>query len=741
MAKFPHYSQLDAMDCGPACLRMICSHYGREFNRARLRDLCLIGKAGVSMLGISEAAEKLGLRSLPVKLSFERLVMEAPLPCIAHWNQEHFVVVYKITKRTVHVADPAMGLMTYTHAEFLQGVNGGAPASADTLGLFLLLEPTPTFHETPANPGQERDEMRRGLLFFLAYLRPYKKLMWQLLIAMGVGLILELILPFVAQAVVDRGIGNLDLNFIYVLLAAQLVLSLSQMAGDMVRSWILLHMGSRISVSMVSDFLTKLLRLPLEFFDTRTAGDIMQRIGDHRRVKSFLMSSSLDVAFSTLTFVVFGVVLAIYSWVIVLVFAVMTLLSVGWLVLFLKQRRIIDQKRFMIDARERDNLYELVSAMQEIKIQGIQRPKRGEWEDISVRGYKLEARTLTLQQMERIGLFFFNNLRNIFITFISARAVIQGEMTLGMMLAAQYIAGQLNSPVARLIEFVHSGQEARLSLERMQEIYSQPEEPEATQQKPCNFPDSRVLTLQGVNFRYAGAGQQNVLTDVNLQIPEGRVTAIVGSSGSGKTTLLKLLLGMYQPTSGNIYVGHVPVQTFDAHAWRRRCGVVMQDGHIFSATLARNIAPGNEPIDPLRLQAVIQLASLGDYVNGLPLGVETKLGDDGQGLSGGQRQRVLIARAFYRNPEYLLLDEATSALDSNNEFAIQHHLRQFAQGRTVVVIAHRLSTVKNADQIVVLQQGRIVEIGDHASLVKHRGAYYQLVHNQLELETSLSHAA
>lgn len=741
MAKFPCYPQLDAMDCGPACLRMIASHYGREFNQARLRELCLIGKGGVSMLGMSEAAEKIGLRALAVRLTFKRLTEEAPLPFIAHWNNDHFIVVYKITKSAVHVADPALGLMTYSPAEFMQGVNDGAPASADSLGLYLLLEATPAFHEAPSTPASSGEETRRGLLFFLNYLRPYRKLFVQLLIAMVVGLILELIVPFVSQAVVDHGIGNLDLKFIYVMLVAQLVLSLSQMAGDMVRSWILLHVGSRISVSMVSDFLTKLLRLPLSFFDSRTAGDIMQRIGDHRRVKSFLMSSSLDVIFSILTFVVFGVVLAMYSVQLLGVFVVMATLGAGWLMLFLKQRRIIDQKRFVLDAKERDTLYEMISAMQEIKLQGIQRPKRGEWEDISIRGYKLEARILALRQTERIGLFFINNVRNILMTFIAASAVIKGDMTLGMMLAAQYIAGQLNSPFARLIEFVHSGQEARLSLERMQEIYHQPEEPESTQQKPTVFPTSRDLTLQGISFRYPGAGQQEVLKKLILQIPEGRVTAIVGSSGSGKTTLLKLLLGLYQPTGGNIYVGHVPLQTFDAHAWRRRCGVVMQDGHIFSATLARNIAPGNDPIDPLRLQAAIQLASLEDYVNDLPLGVNTKLGEDGQGLSGGQRQRVLIARAFYRNPEFLFLDEATSALDSNNECLIQHHLRKFAEGRTVVVIAHRLSTVKNADQIVVLHQGQIVEVGDHSTLVRQHGAYYQLVHNQLELEKSPIHAA
>lgn len=741
MAKFPHYLQLDAMDCGPACLRMIASHHGREFNQARLRELCLIGKGGVSMLGITEAAEKIGLRALAVRMSFKKMREEAPLPLIAHWNQNHFVVVHRITSRLVHVADPAVGAMTYTHAEFQQGVSNGRPAHEANPGLYLLLETTPEFHEMPATPGQSQGDTQRGLLFFLGYLKPYKKLFVQLLIAMAVGLVLELILPFVAQAVVDQGIGNLDLNFIHVLLAAQLVLSLSQMAGDMVRSWILLHIGSRISVSMVSDFLTKLLRLPLPFFDSRTAGDIMQRIGDHRRVKSFLMSSSLDVIFSMLTFTVFGLVLALYSWEILTVFVLLTALSGAWLMLFLKQRRVIDQKRFIIEAKERDNLYEMISAMEEIKLQGIARAKRSEWEDISVRGYKIEARTLALRQMERIGLFFINNVRNILMTFIAARAVIQGEMTLGMMLASQYIAGQLNSPVARLIEFVHSGQEARLSLERMQEIHHQPEEPEARQQKPTVFPESRTLTLHGIHFSYPGAGQRKVLSNVNLQIPEGKVTAIVGSSGSGKTTLLKLLLGLYQPTGGTLYVGHVPLATFDAHAWRRRCGVVMQNGHIFSATLARNIAPGDESIDFLRLQSAISLACLDDYVNSLPLGVDTKLGDDGQGLSGGQRQRVLIARAFYRNPEFLLLDEATSALDSSNEYVIQHHLRHFAEGRTVVVIAHRLSTVKNADQIVVLHQGQIVETGDHATLVHHRGAYYQLVRNQLELETSLSHAA
>ena len=738
--RFPFHQQLDAMDCGPAALRMICSHHGRELSQSWIRELCQIGKGGVSLLGVSEAAEKVGMRSLAVRLSYLRLRDEAPLPCIAHWQGDHFVVVYEFTRNKVRVADPAVGLVDYSPEEFIRACSPpGTPISGDAPGIYLLLEVTPAFYEHRESGRKDADDATRGIGFFFSYLRPYKKLFVQVAVGLLVGLMLELMMPFLAQAVVDRGIGNLDLNFIYVLLIAQLLLSLSQTSADMIRSWLLLHIGSRVSVAMIADFLSKLLRLPLPFFDSRTAGDIMQRIGDHRRVKSFLMSSSLDVLFSLLTFAVFAVVLALYSWQILAVFLLFTVLSVGWLVLFLKQRRVLDFKRFTLEAKERDTLLEVVNGMPEIKIQGIQRDKRWEWEQVAVRNYKVEARSLALSQMQRLGIVLASNFRNILISFLAARAVLRGEMTFGMMLATQYIVGQLNSPIGRLIEFIYSAQDARLSLERMQEIYRHEDEDERGGKETLH-PDSRKLTITNLGFRYSGAGKEDVLRDISLVIPPGKMTAIVGTSGSGKTTLLKLLLGLYQPTAGDIQLDSTPLAALDGHSWRARCGVVMQDGYIFSGTLARNVAPGSDPIDMVRLRSAIHLACLDDYVRTHPNGAETVVGAEGQGLSGGERQRVLLARAIYRNPEFLFLDEATSALDTTTESTVLGAMRDFARGRTVVVIAHRLSTVRDADQIVVLDKGRIVETGTHGDLVTRAGAYFRLVRNQLELEVSSTHA-
>lgn len=740
--RFPFFPQLDLMDCGPAALRMICAHYGRDLPQERLREACQIGKGGVNLLGISDAAEKVGLRSLAVKLSFRRLRDEAPLPCIAHWQNDHFVVVYEITRKKIRVADPAYGLIDYSYSEFVRAsAPPDAPVNENAPGIYLLLEVTPAFYEGSASGRQESEQGERGLGFFFSYLRPHRRLLMQVMLGMLVGLGLELILPFLTQALVDHGIGNLDLKFIYVLLAAQLMLALSQTAASMIRSWLLLHVGSRVSIAMIADFLGKLLRLPLPFFDSRTAGDIMQRISDHRRVKSFLMSSSLDIVFSVLTFVVFAFVLAFYSWQILGVFIFFSLLSAGWLVLFLKKRRMLDYKRFTLEAKERDALFELIHAMPEVKIHGIERDKRWDWEQLAVRTYQLEAKSLLLRQAQRIGIFFTSNFRNILISFLAARGVIAGEMTFGMMLATQYIVGQLNSPISRLIDFIYSAQDARLSLERMQEIYRHRDEetppPGAHQDCPVGAP----LNVAGVSFRYPGAGQQDVLRDVSLRIPAGKLTAIVGASGSGKTTLLKLLLGLYRPTTGDIFVGSMPLVALDGHLWRSRCGVVMQDGHIFSGSIARNIAPGSAPIDSRMLGAAIHMANLGEYVRALPNGTDTVVGAEGQGLSGGQKQRLLLARAVYRNPEFLFLDEATSALDASNENTVLGNLREFAEGRTVVVIAHRLSTVRGADQIVVMDQGRIVESGAHDDLVSRGGVYYRLVRNQLQIESTSTHAS
>lgn len=732
MKRFPIHHQRDSMDCGPTCLRMVAEWHGRAYGIEHLRMLCNISRAGVSMLGITEAAEKIGLRSMGVRLSWKRLRDEVPLPCIAHWEQNHFVVVYAIRGQKVYVADPDKGRMVYSIGEFLHGWLSHVQHPGDEdAGLLMLLEPTPSFHQIePPKDGE-----KPGLSFFYAYLLPHRKLLAQLGVGMVAALVLNLIFPFLTQSVVDHGIGNLDLGLITLLLVGQLMLAFGQTAIDVLQSWILLHVGGRVSTGLVSDFLNKMLRLPLSFFETRSTGDIMQRINDHERVKRFLTSSSVRMVFSVISFGVFGVVLAFYHWVLLVVFLAFAAVTAGWLMFFMKQRKILDNKRFTVESKERDKFVEIVSGVQEIKIQGVERRKRWEWENLSVQGFRLNMRSLVLKNAQSIGLVFIGQLRNILITFLSARAVIHGDMTLGMMLGAQYIIGQLNAPVQALLGFLHDAQDARLSLDRMGEIWAQPDEVDAAHQGLRVFPENRVLTMCNVSFAYPGAGQKPVLQHLNFIIPEGKVTAIVGPSGSGKTTLLKILLGLYPVNEGAIYVGHQELTAFDLKAWRQRCGVVMQDGFVFPDTIARNIACDDAPVEMARLQAAIHFACLQDWVAGLPQGVQTKIGDDGQGLSGGQKQRLLIARAVYRNPEFLFLDEATSALDARNEVLIMNHLRQFCTGRTAVIIAHRLSTVKNADHILVMDGGRLVEQGTHHSLVRQQGLYFNLVRNQLDLET------
>lgn len=724
-SSFPFTHQHDAMDCGPACVQMVARHYGRHYTLETLRQKCHISREGVSLLGISEAAEGIGFKTVGARLSFEQLKNEAPLPCIAHWKQRHFVVVHKIRKDTVFVADPAHGLVKLTAQEFLNGWASTRNEGTNE-GIALLLEPQPDFY---AAEGETPDKAKFS--FILQYLKPYKKLIVQLFMGMLLGILLQLIFPFFSQSIVDYGIGTGNLGFVTLILIAQLTLYAAQTAVEFIRSWILLHISTRINISIISDFLIKLMKLPIGFFDTKMIGDLMQRIGDHRRIEAFLTSSTLNTLFSIVTFVVFAVVLAFYSVRLLAVFLVGSLLYVLWVLVFLKYRRELDYKRFAQASAEQSNLIQLITGMQEIKLNNCEKQKRWEWENIQAKLFKVSIKGLSLSQWQQSGAFFINETKNILISYLAARAVIQGDMTLGMMMAVQTIVGQLNSPIGQIIGFIQSAQDAKISLERLGEIHNKPDETQ-DDNKVGLLPDDKSIEISELTFHYDPL-QEAVLKDLNLAIPEGKVTAIVGMSGSGKTTLVKLLLGFYPPNKGSIRVGGVNLKNVDPKSWRARCGTVMQDGFIFSDSIAKNIAVGEERIDEERLLHAAKVANIQEMIENLPLGYNTKIGQEGNGISQGQRQRILIARAVYKNPDYIFLDEATNALDANNERVIMDNLQNFFKGRTVVVVAHRLSTVKNADQIVVINHGRITETGNHETLTAKRGEYYELVKNQLEL--------
>ncbi|WP_266366913.1 peptidase domain-containing ABC transporter [Tellurirhabdus rosea] len=782
MPNFPHYRQLDQMDCGPTCLRMVAKHYGRAFTAQSLREKAQIGKDGVSLLGIAEAAEAIGFRTIGAKIPFAKLAAEAPLPCIVHWRQNHFVVVYGIKqpapwmtvirggrkvpsleavpaetftqdrqennypaprlktsttgnrRGTVYVADPSGGLLTYTAEEFCAGWLASGQNGQEE-GVVLLLEPTPAFYETEEDSAAP---VTYGFGQVLRYLWQHRHLLVQLVLGMAVGSGLQLLFPFLTQSVVDVGINTQNLPFVYLVLAAQLALMAGRLSIEFIRSWILLHISTRINLSILSDFLAKLMRLPVSFFDTKQFGDIMQRIGDHHRIESFLTGQTLSVLFSLLNLLIFGVVLASYNLTIFGIFGAASLLYVGWVMLFLRQRRKLDYKRFDAAAKNQSSLVQLIQGMQEIKLAGAERPMRWGWERIQARLFRLQMRGLALGQIQQGGAFAINEGKNILITFLAAQAVMQGNLTLGGMLAVQYILGQLNSPVEQLIGFTQALQDAKISLERLAEIHSLPDEEPAHHPRLTELPDQKGLRLEKVSFTYPGAGNEPVLNDITLDIPVGRTTAIVGSSGSGKTTLLKLLLRFYEPGQGNIRLGEGALSNLNHAFWRSQCGVVMQDGFLFSDTLARNIAMGVERVDLRLLEHAVRVANLREFIDTLPLGYHTKLGAEGNGISQGQRQRILIARAVYKDPQFIFFDEATNALDANNEAVIMQNLEEFfrghhGRGRTVVVVAHRLSTVCNADQIAVLNRGRLTELGSHADLTARRGEYWQLVKNQLEL--------
>ena len=726
MNAFRFTRQPDAMDCGPACLKMVAEHYGRHYSLDTLREEAFIRREGVSLLGISRAAEKIGLRTVGGRLTYEDLKDKAPLPCIIHWNQNHFVVVHSIKGKKVFVADPGKGLITYSREEFCNHWLSTNTKGEDK-GIVLLMEPTRLFYD---NKGEAAPEKSR-LKFLSSYFLPYKRYFLQLALGLLFGSLLQIVFPFLTQAIVDTGIGSKDIGFIWIVLIAQLMLLLSRTAIDFIRRRILLHIGTRINISLVSDFFIKLMKLPMRFFDTKLVGDLLQRIEDHGRIERFLTVQTLNVFFSLFSFIVFGIVLLYYNLNIFLVFLAGSVVYGLWVLLFLKRRRLLDYQYFEKQAISRNVVFQLINGMQEIKLQGCEQRKRWQWEDAQADLFDVNMKALSLQQNQEVGGICINELKNILTTVLAAAAVIHGEMTLGMMLAVQYIIGQLNSPVEQLVGFVYQWQDVGIALERMNEIHTRKNE-ENENRTVSEIADNDI-NIENLRFKYDGAMPNYVLDGINLKIQQGKVTAIVGASGSGKTTLVKLLLGYYSPNEGLITVGGEDMERFNLVWWRSICGAVMQDGYVFSDSIARNIAVTDDEVDLERLRHAARIANIADYVESLPLGYNTMIGQDGQGLSQGQRQRILIARAVYKDPQFLFFDEATNALDANNERTIVENLNEFYKGKTVVVVAHRLSTVRKADNIVVLEHGVIVEQGTHTELTALKGRYYELVKNQLEL--------
>lgn len=729
--KFPFYRQLDGMDCGPTCLRMIARYYGKKFSVQQLRENSYIQRTGVNLLGISEAAESIGLRTTGIRTTIDKLKQQSKLPCILHWNQMHFVVLYKIErakgKTYFHIADPAYGLLKYEEEElkkcWISTCQGGVEK-----GIAMLVETTPQFYETEPIRYE-----KLSLWYLLRYVRPYKKMIVQLFLGILGGSILQLIFPFLTQTIVDQGIGHRNMNFIQLILVAQLMLVFSRTLIEVIRRCILLHISTRVNVALISDFLVKLMKLPMRFFDSKLAGDLIRRIEDHRTIEAFLTQSVLNILFSVLTIIIFGVVLAIYSWKIFLVFLVFSAFYIGWVKLFMKKRADLNRKNFEQMALNQDNLMQLVYGMQDIKLLGCERQKRWEWENIQASLFRINLRSLNLGQWQQVGAVLINEVKNILITVMSATAVLNGDITLGIMLSIQYIIGQMQGPVEQFVYFMQQSQDATLSLERLGEIHGKENEESDSVEVINRVSGKDSISLKNLQFTYGSEKSKRIIKGIDLEIPAGKTTAIVGLSGSGKTTLIKLMLGFYPPTEGSVSVGETSLQRISFKEWRKHCGVVMQEGYIFSDTIANNIAPDADIIDKERLMYAVKMANIKEFIESLPLRYNTRIGSTGQGLSQGQKQRILIARAIYRNPDYLFFDEATNALDTDNEKAIQENLEQFFKDKTVVIVAHRLSTVRNADQIVVLKDGIITERGNHESLISLQGDYYRLVKNQLEL--------
>jgi ATP-binding cassette subfamily B protein len=709
---------------------MVFKYYGRQVSLENLKRESQLGVEGVSLLGLSEAAEKFGFRTISAKITFEQLLEEVQKPCILHWDQYHFVVLTpSVNRKKLTIADPARGLVSYQKREFLQHWIS-ARENEEEKGIVLILTPTASF-----NVDDKDSEPSPGWDFLSRYTVRYKSQFFQLFIGLLVGSFLQLILPFLTQSIVDTGINTHNIRFIQIILIAQFALFFGRTVIEFVRGRILLFVSTHINLSILSDFWIKMMRLPISFFDSKQTGDILQRINDHRRVENFITGSAIQTLFSVLNLIIFSIVLLFYNSFVFFIFITGSILYFVWIRLFLKYRRNLDYKKFALASKENSVTMQLILGMSEIKLNNAGQIKRWEWEGIQAALFKLNFKSLSLNQYQQTGAFFINEGKNIILTYLVAQSVLEGQLTLGAMVAIQYIIGQLNSPVEQLTGFVQQAQDAKISLERLNEIHKLEDEEPQGRDFVKSLPSEADFTIKDFSFTYSGIGNSPVLKKLDLQIPAGKTTAIVGLSGSGKTTLIKILLKFYDNYSGEIKIGGADFKSISPKYWRKHCGAVMQDSYIFSDSIANNIAVSDENPVIEKLIHACKVANIIDYVESLPLGFNTKIGIEGNGLSAGQKQRILIARAVYKNPSFIFFDEATNSLDSNNEKTIMRNLNEFFKGKTVVIIAHRLSTVRDADKIVVLKSGEIVEMGSHIALTKNKGEYYELVKNQLELGT------
>ncbi len=721
--RFPYEYQLDAMDCGPAALKIIAKYFGKYYSLQYLRDLCGITREGVSFLDLSYGAEKIGLHTLAVQASVKDLQLKVPLPCIVHWKNSHFVVVYRCSKNRVYVSDPAKGLLSYSHPEFEQGWY----KAGDETGALLAIEPMADFLQRDL---EEKTERKKTFENIFGYFAPYKRNFATIFVVMIIATALQGILPFISKAVIDVGIQTRDLDFINLVLIANIVIILSVTISSAIRDWLLLHITARVNIALISDYLIKLMQLPVTFFENKMIGDILQRAQDHERIRSFIMNNSLNLIFSSLTFFTFGIILLIYNPVIFYLFLAGSILYVLWVLAFLRVRKKLDWEYFDLISKNQSYWVETVSSISDIKINNYEKQKRWKWENIQAKLYKVNLKVLNITNFQNLGAQFINSIKNLAIIFYCAKAVIMGEITFGVMISAQFIIGMLNAPLSQFVSFIISGQYAKISFLRINEIHQMKDEEEVLVSNNMAMPENKSLLLRNVVFQYT-PNAPYVLKQITLAIPEGKTTAIVGESGSGKSTLLKLLMRLYHPSHGDILLGNMNIANLSLREWRNHCGVVMQDGKIFNDTILNNIVLDDENINYKNLQEAVRIAHIANEIEQMPQGYQTKIGEVGRGLSGGQKQRILIARALYKAPPYLFLDEATNALDAINEHKIVQALNQAFEKRTVVVIAHRLSTIMHAHQIVVMRDGFIIEAGNHAQLMEKKGHYADLVQKQM----------